>query len=492
VSAEDREQTGSPHATRLQPPDVEVRAQTRRAPALVWLAAALLSALAASVVFLLPALVAEPDEPSEVPSSIDSAEPAVIRSAGNPDGSRHDAEVELQRYLKLRARLELDGADRWGEPEWSESNGLVGHGDGLFGRSDYDAARQAYGNATELLTRLELSRENRLTDALQAGDSALEDDRSADAQAAYTMALAIDPENEAAIRGLARASVRDAVLGHLAAALKAERRGQMAEARTQYAAALTLDREHTVAADGRARVSAVIDKQAFEAAMTAALDALDDGRIADARDALDAAADVRPDAPAIADGQRRLAQKVLERDVAACRSRAARYEREEKWGAAIEQYEKMLTLVATSGFAIEGLQRTRARKKLNEQVGFYLEEPERLYSPERLAHATSLVTDASPLDASEPVLASAVKRLAVLIAEASRPLDLTIRSDGLTRVAIHHIGRLGQFEEQRVELLPGRYTVVGEREGYRDVRHVIELRPGDDTVNLEVRCEEPI
>ena len=80
----------------------------------------------------------------------------------------------------------------------------------------------------------------------------------------------------------------------------------------------------------------------------------------------------------------------------------------------------------------------------------------------------------------------------MLIDEASRPLDITIRSDGFTRVVIHHVGRLGRFDEQRVELLPGRYTIVGERDGFRDVRQVIEIRPGDNPINLDVRCEEPI
>jgi hypothetical protein len=41
-------------------------------------------------------------------------------------------------------------------------------------------------------------------------------------------------------------------------------------------------------------------------------------------------------------------------------------------------------------------------------------------------------------------------------------------------------------------LLPGRYTVVGTRTGYRDVRRELVLPPGAPAASVVVRCEEPI
>ena len=54
------------------------------------------------------------------------------------------------------------------------------------------------------------------------------------------------------------------------------------------------------------------------------------------------------------------------------------------------------------------------------------------------------------------------------------------------------IGRLGAFERKDMELLPGRYTVVGVRPGYRDVRRELTLLPGNAAPTLVIRCEEPI
>jgi len=46
-------------------------------------------------------------------------------------------------------------------------------------------------------------------------------------------------------------------------------------------------------------------------------------------------------------------------------------------------------------------------------------------------------------------------------------------SDNLTEVSVYRVGRLGRFTAQELLLRPGRYTVVGTREGYKDVRQEV-------------------
>jgi hypothetical protein len=72
-------------------------------------------------------------------------------------------------------------------------------------------------------------------------------------------------------------------------------------------------------------------------------------------------------------------------------------------------------------------------------------------------------------------------------------MRVALASDNLTEVTIHRVGRLGTFERKDMELLPGRYTVVGVRPGYRDVRRQLDLLPGREAPPpLTIRCEEPI
>ena len=76
--------------------------------------------------------------------------------------------------------------------------------------------------------------------------------------------------------------------------------------------------------------------------------------------------------------------------------------------------------------------------------------------------------------------------------QAGTPVAVTLSSDGETEVAIYHVGKLGQFTRHRLELLPGSYTVVGTRNGYRDVRKTLSVSPGHADASLQVICGEQI
>jgi len=91
-----------------------------------------------------------------------------------------------------------------------------------------------------------------------------------------------------------------------------------------------------------------------------------------------------------------------------------------------------------------------------------------------------------------PVLARQMETVERLVAAAETPMRVALASDNVTEVTINRIGRLGAFDRKDVELLPGRYTVVGVRAGFRDVRREITLVPGREAPALTIRCEEPI
>jgi hypothetical protein len=65
-----------------------------------------------------------------------------------------------------------------------------------------------------------------------------------------------------------------------------------------------------------------------------------------------------------------------------------------------------------------------------------------------------------------------------LDARADVPVSVALQSDNVTQVTIYRVGQLGTFAERSLDLVPGSYTVVGTRPGYRDVRREINVRPG--------------
>ncbi len=69
---------------------------------------------------------------------------------------------------------------------------------------------------------------------------------------------------------------------------------------------------------------------------------------------------------------------------------------------------------------------------------------------------------------------------------------MVVQSDNATEVVIYRVGRLGRFNRRELQLRPGRYTAIGSRPGYRDVRKVFEIPAGTEQATLRIRCEEII
>jgi hypothetical protein len=75
---------------------------------------------------------------------------------------------------------------------------------------------------------------------------------------------------------------------------------------------------------------------------------------------------------------------------------------------------------------------------------------------------------------------------------AKTPVKVTLESDNHTEVAVYKVGRLGRFTSRDLDLRPGTYTVVGTRNGYKDVRQQVVVKPGQSVVRVTVICKERI
>jgi tetratricopeptide (TPR) repeat protein len=226
--------------------------------------------------------------------------------------------------------------------------------------------------------------------------------------------------------------------------------------------------------------------------MNEALAALDVGRVTEAEAALEAASRLFPDDPAVHNARQRLSRSRQQARLLELRRSAQARVKAENWEAAAALYEKALAVEPGAAFAREGLAQARERGQLHAQLDHYLAEPARLYSAEPLANARQVLAAAGEAPAGESRLAQKIAALTRHVSQASAPIPITLRSDGETEVVIYRVGPLGRFQEQRMELKPGTYTVVGSRAGYRDVRQVFTLRPGMAPPALFIRCEEPI
>ena len=179
-------------------------------------------------------------------------------------------------------------------------------------------------------------------------------------------------------------------------------------------------------------------------------------------------------------------------DLDTLRRNALALESGERWAEALAQYESLLTRDPTLVFARESAVRVRPRAELARRLEMMVTKPERLSAPEVRAEADALITKAAAVIGEAPRLRAQVSALRAQLQRYDSPVRLVIQSDGATRIVIQKLREIGAVSKTELALKPGRYVLLGTREGFRDVRREVVLVPGDDSAVIELRCTEAI
>jgi tetratricopeptide (TPR) repeat protein len=406
--------------------------------------------------------------------------------------ARAAAEQARDAFETRRSEIEAQSAAVWATEALAAARA---QGDAAAQRhalQQFSAARAGWEQGLAALDAIEASRPAALAAALEAGDTALSEGQSGSAARSFQLALSIDPGNAAAAKGLARAGTLDEVFALLDQALLDERSGRIAAARDGYRRALAIDPSTTGAREALDRIGLRQANDAYAAAMSRGLAAMADGRAEEARSALEQARSIRPQSREVTEALAQLDRGQRAEGLQGLTARAEAAERAERWEEARLAWSEALGIEPTLEPARAGLDRVVPRVQLDAQVDGLLASPQRLWTEKGRTAARSAIASAADAAPPKDLLAAKAARLAAMIESAETPVRLRLESDGFTEVVIYRVGRMGVFERREVELLPGRYAVVGTRPGYRDVRREVEIPPGSDPAPVLVRCEEPI
>jgi hypothetical protein len=491
VAAADEAGALKPLAHEAPPPAARARGG-RWLPVALGLAAV----AAAAVVFLLPREAAN-ESSIERRARLEAeqagqARKTAAQARAAAAEARALAEAARDRFDAAFKSLDSRAAARWATAEFARARDAGARAAQRFAVGSYEAAAKQWDEASGQLAAVEKTQAKALADALGKGGQSLAAGDTAAARQAYQLALAIEPGQASAKAGLARADRLEEALALADAARRDEQAGRMAAAEAGYRKALATDAGVPGAQEGLDRIAAGRSADAYSVAMSRGFADAAAGRSEAARAAFDQALAVRPGSreakeaiAALDRGQRASALNLLE-------ARARDAESAERWDEALAAWREAASLEPSLESAREGLARVTPRAELQRRIDALNAKPERLWAAEGRAEARGLLAAAAAAGNPRERLAESADRLDRLAKAAESPVRLRLQSDGLTQVAIYRVGQYGTFATREVQLLPGRYTVVGTRTGFRDVRREVVLPPGTEPAAVVVRCEEPI
>jgi Protein kinase domain len=290
-----------------------------------------------------------------------------------------------------------------------------------------------------------------LVQEIAAGQAALMTWKAAQARGAFERARRIAPEDPAVKAGMSAVEKLEQLLALHSTAVQAEASGDQQLAHQRYTEVLRLDPAFAPASEGLKRTDAALleAKTSLELQQTRELNAGDERR-------------------------------------------GRELEQAERWLDAVGLYESVLARDASLSFAQSGLTRSSARAAIVRQLDEFLARPERLTAEAVRHNAQQLLDRSRDVPRPAPVLDSRIASLEKLLKRMDTEVRVEITSDNYTRISIARVGDLGSFVTRELTLRPGRYTLIGTRDGFRDVRREISIEPGQGDLSLSLQCIERI
>jgi tetratricopeptide (TPR) repeat protein len=432
--------------------------------------------------------------PEAKTEAVDTVEDQPIETAGlvKLSADAQKAEQTMAGFTLIRYELQGKGVSEWGGAMYARMIQLSQEADRAFVEKNFVTASERYTDATLLAENLAGQIEAAFEKMVSEGNMALDEGNGEVAQRKFEVALMIDPANKSAQHKLHRAKNIGAVMQLLASGNRHEKNGNLAFAHTDYQQAFRLDHEFEKAKVAFDRVKKLIKDEESQQLVSEGFAAYHNKDYQLAKKILVKARALKPESEEIRNVLSQVDQAILLGRIESLEKAAVKAENEENWEQALKSYMAVLDIDKNVQFAAHGKARSLKRIQIQKRIQFFLKNPNTLESNGQLKSAIMLIQEVENTQPKGPRFMAQWEDLNQLVRVAQTPVKVTIESDNLTEVAIYKVGKLGRFAVRELDLRPGTYTVVGARDGYKDVRQKMVVKPGQGPLRLSVKCRVKI
>jgi len=511
----------------LQPTPFESSLQetTRSAPPLEtqavkrwWLAPAFISLIVVAllVVFWLPDRVEVLAEysPNNAPAVIDLSKSAQLspgqlvpgssgtaRSAPKESTPWSDAQLAklrkhaqdvLAQLLDAQSALEERSVEQWAPQEFVAMTSLASAADEKYRSRLFEEATQKYQEALDVATALLDGIPAAFAELRSTTEQFIESGNPQRADASLKQARAMDPYNTDLNALQQRIETLPALLQLAEEATAAQSNGELASAVEKLRAAVALDPLHRNTGDQLANAEEALKQRNYQRAMSLGYDALDQAQFAEANRQFQQAQQLDPESAELLLAQADLKTAEIAATLAGLKNQGARYEQQENWSKALATYQKAKRIDGAVIFAQDGLRRSQVREALDKRLVETLSAPLRLADEKLAQTAALLLEEAKGITNPGALLKKQISNLTTVLQQANTAIAVTLQSDANTDVVVYRVKRLGRFTEQQLTLRPGKYTAVGTRIGYRDVRKEFTVQHDQTQALISIVCTETI
>lgn len=422
------------------------------------------------------------------PKNDDSAAPFLDSQL---DRAREKAEEIVNQFSSLQDTFERN--EYGSETHQDRYNAILdkaNDGDILFGQADYDAALNEFNSALEEMRQLLDDVHLDFDKWMEEGVVALDERNTKAAQIAFQNASAIKPLDLSAQTGLQRVALLPKVNELLRESDRAELRGRWDDALAYLSRVEDLDSLTPGVDQRRTRINQAKADEALNETLSLGHQALNLNDFDEAERLFNEVLQERPGNVAATTGLQQNSISRVAFRIEELRERARKEESSLDLEAALATYNEVLEIDSKLDFAIQGKERVFEILDVTEEMQVVLDDPGALSADKELRKAEQILERAEKLRGHSSDYDQSLDEFADLVDYASQPVTVVLLSDNATEVTLSTQGKLGLFERHELRLRPGRYQLVGSRDGRVDVRKTINV--GRDMDPVRIVCEEQI
>ncbi|MCZ6803242.1 MAG: hypothetical protein O7D86_04725 [Proteobacteria bacterium] len=452
------------------------------------------------VVFYLPAWIEQRDENSNenrADKIVEATTPAfsppgtVTTSQVSPWDKaqerklRKEVQLILQEMLEAQKILEQNNINVWANEEYQQALVYAKNGDDHYNQRQYDQSSEQYKHALSVFKNLIEKIDILYNENIQQGQQALISGDSDVAIKSFEMALLLDDDSGLATHGLERARKLGTVFERFEQGNEALAENHLTEAKKIFQSALQLDPETQAAKQKIEHINRLLNDLQFRRQMSTGFTALEQQQYNVATNSFEQALRLQPGSTEAKSAVQQAAYGATNEHVSSLLQQAHGAESEEQWQTAISLYDKALTIDKNLAQAQRGMQQAKLKSQTYQRLQQILSQPERLSDNNVYSETESFYKKISQVKNTGARLSSQILQLRDLLRISAIPVNIRLESDNLTDVVVYKVGKMGIFKSKALDLRPGKYTAVGQREGYRDVR--IDFLVSTENKNKVVR-----
>ena len=448
-----------------------------------------LTLLLVIVIFILPLLVQEDRE--DLPNQLIEEKSTLIPNQ-EILAQKPIAEALLSELLIKIESLKLQGILFWGMEKWEDVLIVQQEGDSAFIEQQYDLSAGRYREALQMLSDLEISIPDVLTNALKMGQSSILSGNENDAIANFEIALAIDGNNIEAKLGLDRALKLDQVLERTQRGQTEFAMGSYEPAIQSFEDALLIDPDWEPAINGLAQSKQSYADNLFQESLSKGYRSLNDESFDEAESLFDQALSIRPNSEEALQALDELNLKRIASLTKSLKYKGLIAEVNEEWNQAKGFYQEILVIDANLEEVKESLSRVESRILLEAEMKSIIARSDAYNDNKVLGQAQALLETAKSIERIGPKMEESIQKLDSLIQIALIPIEVIFESDQFTEVTIFKVDQMGTFQQKIVSLRPGIYTARGSRKGFKDETIRFRVDPNKQNQRVKIICNKKI